>query len=294
MRGPMSAVDIVGPTRSIGLPQICDDLATDLALQSKKVDRPYHSISTRMVFSWAHPATESIKRNGCPIYKQLCIIFSESGSDDKCALSDSVKAMHEAHPEADTIRGKECAIFKQLCTLFSQPDVEGRDVQSSRDIEPEQDRVEGRQVQPTRNTELDQDIISMGTPEVASIAAEPIAYEGSSQSAEEGNKSDGRNKRRNVEPTSSRRVKRIHTRTSRPARVDVEITSQTEKRVAALPHFSNQFSISNCIKVLNGMQGIDQYLYLAASDLFLEPDKRETFISIKSDFRLAWLKAKCK
>ncbi|XP_038715122.1 L10-interacting MYB domain-containing protein-like [Tripterygium wilfordii] len=47
----------------------------------------------------AHPAAEPIKRNGCPIYKQLCIVFNESGSDDKCALSDSVKAIHEVVQE---------------------------------------------------------------------------------------------------------------------------------------------------------------------------------------------------
>ncbi|XP_038715902.1 L10-interacting MYB domain-containing protein-like [Tripterygium wilfordii] len=186
----------------------------------------------------------------------------------------------KAYPEADAIRGKECPIFKQLCILFSGPELG-------------QHRVEGGQVQPSHNTELDQDIISMGTPEVGSISAEPIADEGSSHLAEEGNISDGRNKRRNVEPISSRRAKRIHMGTNCPARVDATMTCWTDSRVNALPHCPDQFSISNCIKVLNRMQGIDQYLYLAASDIFLEPDKRETFISIKNEFRLAWLKAKC-
>ncbi|RVW42543.1 hypothetical protein CK203_085371 [Vitis vinifera] len=56
---------------------------------------------------------------------------------------------------------------------------------------------------------------------------------------------------------------------------------------------SDQFSISSCIKVLNEMEGVEEDLYLAALDLFQDPDRRETFISIRSDIRMPWLKGKC-
>lgn len=148
-------------------------------------------------------------------------------------------------------------------------------------------------VQLSHDMELDPDIVPLESPEVASISAEPVENEASSHSTEEGNVSDGRNKRQNVTPLSWGRDRRMRIETSHVANAVSEMASVTNKRATLLAHRSDQFSISSCIKVLNEMLGIDQDFYLAALDLFQDPDRRETFISIKSDMRLAWLKAKC-
>lgn len=192
----------------------------------------------------------------------------------------------QAHPEAETIRNKECPIFKQLCTLFSESKAEETYVLSSHDVKLNQQTVN-----------------VVGTPETASVSAEPepAVDEASSRLSEEVNMSSGRNKRRiKTQTLSSSRQRRVCRETSN---TNVDAVSQheevpsTNKRAAgaaAVAHSGDRFSISSCIEVLNEMAGVDEELYLAASDLFQDPDRRETFICIKNEIKLAWLKAKCK
>lgn len=187
----------------------------------------------------------------------------------------------QAHPEAEAVRNKECQIFKELCTLFSEPRTEGRYVQSSHDVKLDQQKVE-----------MDD------TPETASVSAEPAVDEASSRLSEEVNMSSGRNKRRIlIQPLiSSTRQRRRVCRETHHTQHEIEEVPSTNKRAAeAAPALSSdRFSISSCIEVLNEMGGVDEEVYLAALDLFQDPDRRETFICIKSDIKLAWLKAKCK
>lgn len=189
----------------------------------------------------------------------------------------------QAHPEAETVRNKECPIFKDLCTLFSDPRAEGRYVQSSHDVKLDQQKVE-----------MDD------TPETASVSAEPAVDEATSRLSEEVNMSSGRNKRRSlIKPliSSTRQRRRVCRETSQTGVNDVSRHEEGNKTAAAAvvaAQSGDRFSISSCIEVLNEMGGVDQEVYLAALDLFQDPDRRETFICIKSDIKLAWLKAKCK
>ncbi|KAM5565091.1 L10-interacting MYB domain-containing protein [Rosa sericea] len=188
-----------------------------------------------------------------------------------------------AHPEAETVRNKECLIFKDLCTLFSDPRAEGRYVQSSHDVKLDQQKVE-----------MDD------TPETASVSAEPAVDEASSRLSEEVNMSSGRNKRRSlIQPliSSTHQRRRVCRETSQTGVNDVSRHEEGNKTAAAAvvaAQSGDRFSISSCIEVLNEMGGVDQEVYLAALDLFQDPDRRETFVCIKSDIKLAWLKAKCK
>lgn len=50
-------------------------------------------------------------------------------------------------------------------------------------------------------------------------------------------------------------------------------------------------SADHCITIINGMQGVDRRTYNAALDLFQNPSWRKTFMSLKSEKRLTWLKA---
>ena len=71
------------------------------------------------------------------------------------------------------------------------------------------------------------------------------------------------------------------------------LAASKARRVATTPN-DNRFTISNCIKALDEIQGIDQQTYFAALDLFEDPNLRETFISLKGEMiRLAWLQGKC-
>jgi len=74
----------------------------------------------------------------------------------------------------------------------------------------------------------------------------------------------------------------------------LEMVSVSRLRAVVSSVSDDKFSITNCIKALDEIQGIDQKLYFSALDLFENPSFRETFISLKSvKIRLTWLQGKC-
>ncbi|XP_047971405.1 uncharacterized protein LOC125214425 [Salvia hispanica] len=113
----------------------------------------------------------------------------------------------------------------------------------------------------------------------------------SSGSGEEANMLDGHNKHHTV-PHSGRH-KRSRKATG-DAIVDamLEIAAASKMRAAAIMRTEERFTISKCIRILDEMQGVDQNVYFFALDLFENPSARETFISLKSERRLAWMQGK--
>lgn len=125
----------------------------------------------------------------------------------------------------------------------------------------------------------------------------PLAFvdeDPSSGSGDDVNMLDGHNKRQSVTQSSAGRRKRSRKATG-DAIVDamLEIAAASKMRATAIMKSEDRFSISKCIKVLDEMQGVDQHVYFLALDLFENPNARETFISLKSERRLAWLQGKC-
>ncbi|CAA0833969.1 Unknown protein [Striga hermonthica] len=72
----------------------------------------------------------------------------------------------------------------------------------------------------------------------------------------------------------------------------LEIAAASKARAAAIMRNEDRFSISKCIKLLDEMQGVDQALYFYTLDLFESSTARETFVSLKSERRLAWIQRK--
>lgn len=72
-----------------------------------------------------------------------------------------------------------------------------------------------------------------------------------------------------------------------------EMASASKMRAAAIEQQIARFSMADCIRDLDLMQGVDQHLYFAAVDLFNKPNAREIFLSLKKDKRLTWLRGKC-
>ncbi|KAL9662290.1 hypothetical protein QQ045_027123 [Rhodiola kirilowii] len=99
---------------------------------------------------------------------------------------------------------------------------------------------------------------------------------------------------RNIAPNRSNKRVRSEAPNSVPnkkSRAEAEeVPSQTVAQSAA-PQNVDIYSVGCCISVINGMQGIDRQLYTDAIDLFKNPCWRETFISLKQEKRLNWLKA---
>ncbi|KAI3989067.1 hypothetical protein MKX01_033103 [Papaver californicum] len=206
-----------------------------------------------------------------------CMVIAENELWEKSA---------KGHPEVETIRIKGCLLYKNLCTLFSES-VNGRYSQSSHDLES--DKVVDV---------IDSAWSSEESPETANISVNPVTQSPSARD-EVSSRSDGQNNKRQLAtlPSHSGNQKKICRRAGNATVIDGmrEMGSSSKSRTTSIPFQSgDQFSISNCAKTLNEMQGVDEFLYLAAMDLFEEdPIRRETFISIRSDIRLAWLKSKC-
>lgn len=73
----------------------------------------------------------------------------------------------------------------------------------------------------------------------------------------------------------------------------LEMASASKMRAAAIEQCNSKYSMADCIKDIDLMQGVDQQLYFAALDLFNKPNAREIFLSLKKDKRLTWLLRKC-
>ncbi|KAF8099824.1 hypothetical protein N665_0237s0075 [Sinapis alba] len=72
----------------------------------------------------------------------------------------------------------------------------------------------------------------------------------------------------------------------------VEMAAASRLRTSALTQMRSRFSIAECIRELDGINGVAESVYFAALELFNNASARETFLSLKSDMRLAWLQWK--
>lgn len=72
-----------------------------------------------------------------------------------------------------------------------------------------------------------------------------------------------------------------------------EMAAASKLRAHAVKQHHERYSISDCIKALDEIDGIDEQIYYTAVDLFDSRNARETFLSLKVDKRLTWLLGKC-
>lgn len=102
---------------------------------------------------------------------------------------------------------------------------------------------------------------------------------------------NGRNKRQFAEPASSGPRKRNSKGLDNTKSGTTGAASASNKTTVSQTEDPN--SLGNCINILNGIvvQKVDRHLYSAALDLFQNPVWRETFMSLKIEKRLTWLKA---
>ncbi|KAG2329352.1 hypothetical protein Bca4012_021081 [Brassica carinata] len=71
-----------------------------------------------------------------------------------------------------------------------------------------------------------------------------------------------------------------------------EMAAASRQRTSALTQMRSRFSLAECIRVLDGINGVAESVYFAALEIFNNPSARETFLSLRSDLRLAWLQWK--
>lgn len=73
----------------------------------------------------------------------------------------------------------------------------------------------------------------------------------------------------------------------------VEMAAASRLRTNALTQMSSRFTLAECIRELDGINGVAENVYFAALEIFNNPSAREAFLSLRSDMRLTWLQWKC-
>lgn len=186
---------------------------------------------------------------------------------------------------------KDCQIYDQLCLIFNEPGLDGRYAQSSHyeGLEKKMEAVEntGFKSSPRSASMLPRSVAQ--TMPGQDNASSPAAVVDGNVLA------NGRKKRPFGTHLSPQHHMIAQERLNGMiAEAMLDMISASKLRGVARTHNNYQFSITNCIKALDEIQGIDQSLYFAALDLFDNSSQREIFLSLKGDKRLAWLQGKCK
>lgn len=171
------------------------------------------------------------------------------------------------HPDAETIRGTGCPIYKQLCTIFSESGTN-----------EDQDEGSAEYNEGTPN--------SVRCPEPLSV----FHGESSSEAEEDGEHDKIPPTTPSITSTSRKRGRKGIDDVI--ANAILEMAAASKMRAAALQQRNERFSISDCVKALDEMDGVDELVYSTALNLFEYPNARETFLSLKVERRLSWLKSK--
>ncbi|KAH6760029.1 hypothetical protein C2S52_009538 [Perilla frutescens var. hirtella] len=162
----------------------------------------------------------------------------------------------KAHPDAEMLRSTGCPIYNQLRTIFAEPVTCGKQNGSTMD----NGGISG----------------PCTSPEHPTVKLEELSPSESEKYTDLASRKRGR---KGFEDAIARGI--------------LEMAAATKLRAEAIKKFNNKFSITECVKALDELQGINDQVYLAALDLFSNRNARETFLTLKVDKRLIWLQRKC-
>ncbi|KAJ7944142.1 L10-interacting MYB domain-containing protein-like [Quillaja saponaria] len=196
--------------------------------------------------------------------------FSWDESTGSIVAADQVWVKYiKEHPDAEPLKSGGCPIFKELCTIFAEPATNGKH---------------------------DYSTVCVGGVPSALVYMEPLSMHHEESSSESGGAEDV-DDHETIQPTTptttSNRKRGRKGIDDAIAGAILEMAASSKLRAAAIKQRNTRYSIANCIKELDVMQGVDQQLYFAALDLFNKPIARETFLSLKGNKRLTWLLGKC-
>ncbi|KAI5656160.1 hypothetical protein M9H77_24953 [Catharanthus roseus] len=204
--------------------------------------------------------------------------------EDPCYIGfDLWEDIGAPHKPPEPTKIKECPIYDQLCTIFADSGADGKYAQSSHyedldksvSIDPLCPQVGNMQPQ---------------TP-TASKLIEEIAY-----SPQDMVKNAAERKRKRPPESSSGSGESTLDQNLRDvmAQTMLEMIAASKLQTASMSKYDERFTITNCIKALDEIEEIEDWLYYSALDLFENPSLREMFLSLQSStVRLTWLRGKC-
>ncbi|KAL2944358.1 L10-interacting MYB domain-containing protein [Bienertia sinuspersici] len=195
----------------------------------------------------------------------------------------------EAIPRPEPVKIKDCPIYEQLCIIFADNGADGRFAQSSHYEEVEH-KSSAHNANPLRLTSgMETEAPSLEVP--VSLKSAEV----NTSCVVKGGKTSLENKRkRTSEVDQNGRQQRDQEILDSMAEGLLDMISASKLRTISKSESRHMFSITNCIKALDEIDSMGEVLYLAALDLFYDPNVRETFMSLKGvDRRLHWLQEKC-
>ncbi|XP_051139019.1 uncharacterized protein LOC127256845 [Andrographis paniculata] len=213
---------------------------------------------------------------------------NEPIQDPSCYMGFDLWEDIGAQSKNDPAKGKECPIYQQLCTIFASD--AGAD---------------GKYAQSSHYGELYKSpgITGIG-PSTTADGASPLPETPSTSKLPDGNifspRSTGKNmidkKRKRPLEASPEQGNNWDQEIGAPM-VEAMLDMINSSKLKGLTNsmFDERFSISNCIKALDEIPGIEDNVYYAALDMFEAPSFRETFISLNGNqVRQMWLQGKCR
>ncbi|GLT57923.1 hypothetical protein SLA2020_308600 [Shorea laevis] len=206
-----------------------------------------------------------------------------SAMEEACCLGFDLWEDIGAQPRPEPVKVKDCPIYEQLCAIFTDSSVDGKYAQSS--------HFEG----------LDKSVGSdthglNSCPEAGTTLFENPSNSKPAQNTplSENPTKDRKRKRRSETQPSSDNTRKNGEIAETMAGALLEMITAWRSRAGTSAQTDDRFSITNCIKALDEIGEIENGLYLAALDLFEDPNLRETFLSLNGDgLRFAWLQGKC-
>ncbi|KAL1561086.1 L10-interacting MYB domain-containing protein-like isoform X2 [Salvia divinorum] len=214
-------------------------------------------------------------------YHSLQSIYTQNDAmPDPCFAGFDLWEEIGAQAKMEPAKTKECPIYEQLCTIFADSGVDGKYAQSS------------------HYGGLNK---SAGIDQFSPEGANPSPKTPSKSKSMLGNGSSPQNISTSMSDKKRKRTSELgtisdqrHELSDTMAKAFLDMIKSSRLRTATKPQMVERFTITNCIKALDKIEGIDEKLYYAALDLFENPNFRELFLSLQNDYlRLTWLQGKC-
>ncbi|KAJ4725067.1 L10-interacting MYB domain-containing protein [Melia azedarach] len=179
----------------------------------------------------------------------------------------------KVHKKAKRFQKKGCPMFNELGVIFGKPTMKFKDV------------FPLNQYPLVKEDNFDL--------EDSSTNATPTAFPGESGDDKDYTSQSTRQCQRSTTPTSHLGKKREARALDiiEGSRECTEVTKSicpTLTRTEASPQ-SEAFSITNCVKCLESIEGVDGSTYIKAIKMFKDIDWREMFMAMSAERRLVWL-----
>ncbi|XP_031109197.1 L10-interacting MYB domain-containing protein-like [Ipomoea triloba] len=182
------------------------------------------------------------------------------------ATDEAWDAYIKEHPDAETLRSAGCSIYKQLHTIFAETGTKGKSNGSTMSKE----RPSGSQP----SSVFEDKLSSSESEEEADMGVEEDKLQSTNPSANSSRKKG----RKGVDDFIAKAI--------------LEMAAASRLRADAIKKLNERYTITDCIRALDELQGVNDQVYFAALDLFNNRSAREIFLSLQGEKRLTWLHCK--